>query len=214
MATLKTDWFEDAIEQVKAASVQPPATKAEAMKYFQERYPKNWNYELSKRLQPFLPLTKSGQPQSIKNIERRHQARKGKGIPGTTATTAAEYRALGAMIGVKPPEYGYHINCVCWVNFSSVCVKRTIDVDVTGEWAAQLASDPTLFKQAMLLIYMEEDNQDRDIDEQQPSVGLCEEGETDEDGERVNDPDVTITANQQEVQSGHSGRARRFSFFG
>lgn len=211
MAT--NNWYQQVLADVRNASIKPPETKLEAMAYFQARYPKNWNLELSKRLQPLLPLTKSGQPQSIKNIERRHQSRSGKGIPGMNAKTAAEYRALGATIGYEPPKYGYHVSFDGWILFSNVCSHRTFDVDVVGEWAKQVAADPRLIFPAMFLLYMEEDEQGRDIDEQNPSVGFCERGDESDDGAAVKDPLIIITANQKETVAGHSGRARRFSFF-
>lgn len=213
MAT-SNDWYEQVLADVKSASIQPPSTKAEAMAYFQKEYPKNWNYELSRRLQPLLPPTKSGEPQTIKNIERRHQARKGKGIPGMTPQTAAEYRALGASIGVKPPPNGYHVSFDGHVLFSSTCSARTFSADITGSWAQQVSQDPTLVFPAMFLLYMEEDNQDQDIDEQEPSVSFCESGDESDDGEEVKNPKIHVSANEREVASGHSGRSRRFSFFG
>lgn len=215
MATSERNWRAQLEVDVREASIKPPMTKSEAMTYFQSRWPANWNQRLSQALQPFLPLTKKGLPQSLKNIERRHQARKGKGIPAMTARTAAEYRALGASIGYKPPKYGYHVEFDGWIAFSSVCERRSSDKDinVAGEWATQVAADPSLMLPALLLIYMEEDDQDREIEEQEPSVGFCEEGDTGEAGESVRDPRITITANEQEKHSGHGGRARRFSFF-
>lgn len=207
------DWYQQVLADVKAASEKPPETKLEAMAYFQKRYPKNWNFELSSRLQKYLPLTKSGQPQSIKNIERRHQARAGKGIPAMTATTAAQYRALGAEIGYKPPEHGYHVHFDGWVLFSNVCQGRTFDVYITGAWAEQVVQNPPLVFPAMFLLYMEEDDQSRDIDEQEPSVGFCEQGDEGEAGEEVHNPSIRISANQRETASGHRGQRRRFSFF-
>ena len=84
-----------------------PKTKSELMSYYQKEYPRSWNQKLSEGLQPFLPLSKKGEPQSIKNIERRHQSRGGKGIPGTTAATASQYSALSASLGNVPPAGGY-----------------------------------------------------------------------------------------------------------
>lgn len=207
-----TNWYTQVLKDVRTASIAPPFTKQEAMAYFQARYPKNWNYELSRRLQPFLPLTKSGQPQSIKNIERRHQARRGRGIPGSTPTTEAQYRALGASIGYEPPPYGYHINYEGWILFSH-CEYRTFQVDIVGEWAKQVAAEPRLVFPAMFLIYMEEDDQERDIDEQSPSVGFCEIPDEDSSGNKVKNPKIDVYANTHEVASGHRGRERRFSFF-
>lgn len=199
---------------VRAASIKPPMTKSEAMTYFQSRWPGNWNQRLSQALQPFLPLTKSGKEQSIKNIERRHQARKGKGVPAMTARTKSEYEALGASIGYAPPKYGYHVEFDGWIAFSSVCERRSSeDINVVGEWAAQVAADPSLMLDALLLIYMEEDDQSREIGEQQPSVGFCEDGDTGEAGEPVQNPRITIKANERERHSGHGGQKRRFSFF-
>lgn len=213
MAT-SNNWRRQLEEDVRAVSIKPPLTKSEAMTYFQSRFPANWNQRLSQALQPFLPLTKKGELQSLKNIERRHQARKGKGVPGMTPTTAAEYRALGASIGYAPPKYGYHVEFDGWILFSNVCERRSSEnINVVGEWATQVAADPSLMLPALLLIYMEEDDQDREIEEQEPSVGFCEEGDTGEAGESVRDPRITITANEQEKHSGHGGRARRFSFF-
>src|SRR5487761_1041748 len=209
MAT-SNNWYQQVLADVKNANIQPPSTKAEAITYFQERYPKNWNAELSKRLQPLLPPTKSGQPQSIKNIERRHQARAGKGIPAMTTATAGQYKELGVLIGVKPPKHGYHIRYEGWVLFSNVCSYRTFDVDITGEWAAQVTAEPALVFPAMFLLYMEEDDQDRDIDEQEPSVGFCESGDKSDNGDEVKNPDIRVSANEKETHSGHSGQRRRF----
>ena len=214
MATSQLNWRGQLEQDVRNASIKPPMTKSEAMTYFQSRWPANWNKLLSEQLQPFLPLTKKGLPQTIKNIERRHESRKGKGIPGMTARTAAEYRALGASIGYAPPKYGYHVEFDGWIAFSSVCERRShSDINVVGAWAAQVAADPTLMLPAVLLIYMEEDDQAREIEEQEPSVGFCEDGETGEAGEPVKDPWIKVTANEKEKHSGHGGRARRFSFF-
>lgn len=217
MATKSINWRTQLEQDVREASIKPPMTKSEAMTYFQSRWPANWNQRLSQALQPFLPLTKSGQPQSIKNIERRHQARKGKGIPAMTARTKSEYEALGASIGYAPPKYGYHVEFDGWIAFSSVCERRSSEsfkeINVVGEWATQVAADPSLMLKALLLIYMEEDDQSREIEEQEPSVGFCEDGDTGEAGEPVQNPRITITANEREKHSGHGGQKRRFSFF-
>lgn len=210
-----SDWFADAVEQVKAAGIQPPSTKAEAVAYYQRTAPGTgkhgtllWKQRL---IHDLLPFTTQTGKDPAKNLAKRFDPQR---LHNPEPRNASQYKALGALIGVKPPKYGYHISFDGWINFSAACSLRSFSVDVTGEWAAQLSQEPALFQQAMLLLYMEEDDQDRDLEEQEPSVGLCEDGDDGEAGEAVEDPDIRISANQREVASGHNQeRNRRFSFF-
>lgn len=206
------DWREQVIEDIKAASIQPPMTKAEMVLYYQKLYPgtgaAGWKQHLIKDLLPFTPQTGKN---PAKNLAKRFDPQR---LGNPEPRNAAQYKALGAKIGRKPPKYGYHLEFSGWLRFSNVCAYRGgKTVDITGEWAAQVAADPSLAVRAMLLIYLEEDDQEKDIDEQSPSVGFCEEGETGEEGEDVEDPEISVYANVREVPSGHSGRERRFSFF-
>lgn len=211
MAT-STDWFAGAVEQVKAAGIQPPSTKAEAVAYYQRIAPATGKNGWKQRLiHALLPFTRQTGKNPAKNLAKRFDPQR---LHNPEPRNAAEYRALGASIGVKPPKYGYHITFDGWINFSAACSLRSFSVDVTGEWAKQLSQEPALFQQAMLLLYMEEDDQDRDLEEQEPSVGVCENGDDGDAGEAVEDPSIKISANQREVASGHNQeRSRRFSFF-
>lgn len=137
--------FEEMRGQIAAISPMP-TTKLELMEYFQERYPKNWNQQLSTRLQPYLPLTKAGNLQSIKNIERRHQARGGKGIPAMTKATAAQYAALGKEIGRQPPKNGYSVTYHGEIRISGQCWPKEFGpLLITGDDAAALARTSDIF---------------------------------------------------------------------
>lgn len=202
------NWHSQVLEDVRAASIKPPMTKAEAVAYFQDRFTgrgaDGWKQNLVRMLASITGM-------KPKNLEKRFDPQR---LHNPEPRNSAQYKTLGAIIGYKPPKYGYHVHFEGWVFFSGACTQRTIDADVTGKWAEQVAAEPRLVLPAMFLIYMEEDDQDRDVDEQEPSVGFCEEGdETEFPGVRADDPDIGISANQKEKHSGHGGRARRFSFF-
>ena len=206
-----TNWYTQVLRDVKNASIQPPATKAEVVAYYQAKYAgrgaAGWKQHLIHDLLPFTPQTGKN---PAKNLAKRFDPQR---LHNPEPRNAYQYRTLGATIGVKPPENGYHIHYDGWILFSNVCSYRTFDVYIVGEWSKQVAADPTLVFPAMFLLYMEEDDQDRDIDEQSPSVGFCEHGDKSDNGKEVKNPVIDVSANQQEVSSGHNGQRRRFSFF-
>lgn len=202
-----TNWYQQVLADVKSASIRPEPTKAGLIDYYQQEYTgrgsAGWKQHLVKDLANVTGM-------KTKNLEKRFDTQRRN---NPEPRNAGQYKALAAMIAPKPPAHGYHVSYDGWILFSNVCSKREFEVDITGEWARQLAADPVLIFSAMFLIYMEEDDQSRDIDEQEPSVGFCEQEDESDDGEDVENPKVDVSANAREVRSGHSGRARRFSFF-
>ena len=200
-----THWYPLMLYQVRKASIQPPKTKAEIVAWYQAHYTgkgaASWKQRLVNDLAKITGM-------KTKNLERRFDPSRINNVP-RRKLEQDQYKALGAQIGVQPPPYGYKVEFDGWIHWST-CEKRSFTVTITGQWAAQVAKNPPLIEPAMLLVYMEEDDQSTPIAEQEPSVGICVKDQ--EAG--VNDPKVTVTANDHEVKSGHSGPARRFSFFG
>lgn len=201
------NWYEQVLTDVREASKKPPTSKTEAVAYFQREFAArgkgSWKQQLVHQLADITGM-------KPKNLEKRFDPQR---LHNPEPRNAGQYKELGIRIGWKPPKHGYHVHFDGWVLFSNVCEKRDFDVYITDEWSKQVASDPRRVFPAMFLLYMEEDDQDKDIDEQDPSVSFCEPPDKGEDGEEVKAPDITITANEKEKHSGHSGPARRFSFF-
>lgn len=215
-----TDWYSVLLRDVAKASIQPPATRDEVVDWYEQHYPgtvrlKNgktfpaWQDRLLTDLQTITGLSRP-------SLSRRFQSRRGRDWRdiAPSAQAEAQYKELGAkLIGVLPPPYGYHIDFKGWIHFSE-CEKRSFNVNLTGLFAAEIAKNHALVLDAMLLVYMEEDDPDSSITKQSPSVGVCTDGDsTSTVGVKASDPVIVVSANASKVSQGHSGRARRFSFF-
>jgi hypothetical protein len=212
-------WYARLLRDVAAVSIQPPQTRDELVRYYKRRYPgtvklKNgslfpkWQDRLITDLVATTGLSRE-------TIARRFRSRRGRDWQDISPSNAAaaQYKAIGDAIGVKPPRYGYHVDFKGWISFSE-CEKRQFEVNLTGQFAVEIAKNHALILDAMLLVYMEEDDPDRSITEQSPSVGICTEGDkTSTIGVKATDPTIIVMANQSKTAQGHSGRARRFSFF-
>lgn len=194
---------------VDAISTQPPTTKAGVVEAYQKKYQKlgkdGWKQNIVRDLAKLTGMKE-------KNLDRRFNPSRLNNVPRRKAEQQ-QYIELGKQFGPLPPRYGYHVKFYGWVRFSH-CEKRgsreaPLDVDITGAWAKEVAKDPSLLEAAILLIYLEEDNQRQSLSDQAPSVGFCEDDEED----NVKHDPVVVVSKRNRAAGKQVRRARRFSFF-
>ena len=126
-------------DYIRRAS-EHPQTRDDLVKYYSTRYGDDWSRHLAAAIQPYTQ-GKNGQPQSIRNIQRRFQNRGNRKWYTIAPSKAAQaqYQALGAQNHVPLGGYRGHVD-------ADICVSgdcgnaRSWDFHITGAAAQELAN--------------------------------------------------------------------------
>jgi hypothetical protein len=155
-------WYED-LQELSIAR----QTRSDVVNYFRRLYPERttkggkllrpWSKKLAEALQPFT-RNKKGEPESIKNIQRRFQSRRGKPweLISPTKEAQEQYKRLGETLPRMSPPGGYrvHRGTILYIKWSQTCEATKVgsDFTITGKNAQELieTADP----QIIVNVYM------------------------------------------------------------
>lgn len=203
------NWYDDAVQMVKD-STSHPRTRDEVISYFKNKYPGvkmlktgEKRYEWKEKLTDMLQSTATdskGQPYKRASIARRFQkdTKTGKDRYESTKPSKkqqTEYKDVGALLPGKPPKNGYHVSYKGGVRFSE-CEYVSFELDITGEYAEELAKHPDRLEDIVMRIYLEDE---------ESGIGTCdlEGGPDNELTVHPNADDYAIPTRQYKGKSAH-----------